>query len=65
MFAYLCRDNTLVNIVAHYPDRRDQEKFSKSFPVSVLYRELLLLTQGDRLERFGYQGGARRRIQRL
>ncbi|KAJ7917162.1 hypothetical protein B0H13DRAFT_336327 [Mycena leptocephala] len=28
LFAYLCRDNTLVNIVAHYPDRRDQEKFN-------------------------------------
>ncbi|KAJ7486821.1 FAD/NAD(P)-binding domain-containing protein [Mycena latifolia] len=27
LFVYLCRDKTLVNIVAHIPDPRDQDKF--------------------------------------
>ncbi|KAJ6628572.1 FAD/NAD(P)-binding domain-containing protein [Mycena sp. CBHHK59/15] len=28
LFVYPCRDGTLINIVAHYPDLRDQDKFS-------------------------------------
>ncbi|KAJ7484789.1 FAD/NAD(P)-binding domain-containing protein [Mycena galericulata] len=28
LFVYPCRDNTLINIVAHHPDLRDQDKFN-------------------------------------
>ncbi|KAJ6576124.1 FAD/NAD(P)-binding domain-containing protein, partial [Mycena vulgaris] len=31
LFMYLCRDNTVLNIVAHHPDLRDQDSFNK-FP---------------------------------
>ncbi|KAJ6517422.1 hypothetical protein C8R47DRAFT_1031902 [Mycena vitilis] len=58
MFVYLCRDKTLVNIVAHYPDPRDQDKFHWNAPatkeelISVFsdfapeYRSLLELVDG-------------------
>ncbi|KAF7350158.1 FAD/NAD(P)-binding domain-containing protein [Mycena venus] len=45
LFVYLCRDNTLVNIVAHYPDRRDQEKYGKSFPSQIIYRKHMTLSR--------------------
>ncbi|KAJ7488189.1 FAD/NAD(P)-binding domain-containing protein [Mycena latifolia] len=32
LFVFPCRDNTLLNIVAHIPDHRDQDKFSWNAP---------------------------------
>ncbi|KAJ7610004.1 FAD/NAD(P)-binding domain-containing protein [Mycena polygramma] len=35
LFIYPCRDNTIINIVAHLPDLRDQDKFGKFVPPQI------------------------------
>jgi hypothetical protein len=48
LFLYTCRDKTLLNIVAHYGDPRDQDKCSKFLSISC---EATRLNFSNRLER--------------